>query len=98
MTVVDHDFGPAVESLVAVMNGDEGRPRLHWPAPIPPAAHSFRYVSTAPSAPRPIPPIRPVAPPPRVQRRRARLDFVRVARRARALAALARIHCCGGCS
>lgn len=100
MTVLDHDFGPAVDSLVAIHNGEPGRPPLHWPAPIQPGTSGTPrpLVPVAPHAARPIPPIRAAAPAPKVQRRTTRLDLRRVGRRARAMAALARINCCRGCS
>lgn len=32
----DHDFTEAVESLIAIHNGQPGRPPLHYPAPLQP--------------------------------------------------------------
>ena len=40
----DWDYGPAVESLVAIHNHKPGRPPMHWPAP---------------TQPRSVPPVRP---------------------------------------
>ena len=33
-----HDFRPAVDSLIAIHNGQPGRPPLHHPAPLQPRA------------------------------------------------------------
>lgn len=70
-----HDFRPAVESLVAIHSGQPGRPtppRTLPPRPLP--AH-----------------LRTASPPPVTQWRRARHDAANVGRLARARRALARI-------
>ena len=92
----DHDFRPAVDSLIAIHNGQPGRPPLHYPAPVQPRAvprqalpgHGGSYIG---DGPRCVPPIRPAAPAPRAVARQARHDHATVTRLARARTALARI-------